>query len=145
MWFPALLLSTVCPCQSPLCAAPTLHGLFPLVLGLKGIIKIYRWKWKSTDWKRSFRFHVWENSLSSALDTNLQVDCLVRFFPPVIEIKCFPNYTVENFEDFAQRYKILLKYWWLCLNYQIPVFKIFISKWHYFYLQNSCELTSNPL
>lgn len=42
------------------------------------------------------------------LATNLWV--IQADFSTTVEIKCFQNSTVENFKDFPQRHKILLKY-----------------------------------
>lgn len=95
--------STVFPCQNPLCAAPGLDGLFPLVLGWKERLKMHRWRWKSTDLKGTCPSQHWSEFL----------------------VLCFQNY-------FAQTYKISLNYW-LYLNDQIPSPKIFLRKCHFYW------------
>lgn len=59
------------PMPKPTVCRTGLNGLFSLVLGLKGIIKIRREKWKSTDLKESCPSQHWEILCSLLLDTSL--------------------------------------------------------------------------
>lgn len=121
-------------------AAVGWNGFFSFILNLKTFWS-YIGKMEEHGFQGNLHFSASEWILGFLLWTLIFGLIIYADFFTMAKIKCFQNYTIENFKDVAQRYKSMLNYQ-LCLNDQIADSKIFLRKCR-FYLPKSHELPSN--